>query len=170
MRVRMILFLLALATVASGALFRDGKTLMGSRERAKIEIRSMQWGTRDATQDRLVGKFKINDVNAIQEITVPISLNFDVYNGSAQKTNTVSVTFTLLDYGYIWRGTTAEGEFCADFPPSMDARRMTLSGVLYGGESVVYKTMSDISNSILKSNFTLPKPKIIPVGQRGGAQ
>lgn len=170
MHIRMILMLLVLATVASGALFRDGKTLMGTGQKPKVEIRDMQWGQRDATQDRLVGKFRINNVLTLSDVTTPISLNFDVFNASAQKTNTVAVVFTLMRYGYYWRGNYAEGEFCSDFPPSVNARRMTLTSVLYGGESVVYQTMSDISNSMLKNNFTLREPKSIPVNQRGGVR
>ena len=171
-----------LATCAFGAAYKEGKTVL--EKNYKVGIIKMNWGSKDKETDRLVGTVRLY-ITRIDEAYSPTTLTFDVYSRKmvastppqtgpdgkptgysappqAEKIDTIEVAFDFRKYGYRNMRTYVEGDFCVDFARNTEANRLTLCNVKVSGETVTYQTTFNISASLLKTNFTLPEPKVVP--------
>jgi hypothetical protein len=154
--------------VASAAVYKEGKKVFNTA--SELIIVKMKWGLRDKESDRLIGEIKLSE-----KLHVPctVTLVFDVFSkkivdGEPEKLDTINVEFQFGYYGYFQRRGFFEGEFCVDFTPPEGANRITLVNTLYEGRSAIYQTDFNINNSLIRTSFKLPEPKIKPQAKAGG--
>lgn len=169
---------LLLAACAYGVAYKDGKEVMDKTY--KVDVLKMQWGTSDRATDRLTGTVRVyleQDEDPYQGIT----LVFDVFSRKAstnevretatgqrkspkaEKIDTIEAAFDFHKFGYKRARNYIEGEFCFDFDKKADAARLQLSSVRLKGESVTYVTTFNMNSSLLKTNFKIAEPKVVPV-------
>lgn len=155
----LVSLIVSLATVASAAVYKEGKTVMDKD--CRFEIVKMKWGLKDKETDRLLGtaRLYVDESQAYEQVV----LTFDVYDMKAEKIDTLDVEFTLREYGYKRGRSYLQGEFCVDFGHPEDANRLTLKNAKFSGDAVTYRTKFNISGSLNRTRFQLRKPKVTPV-------
>ncbi len=181
---------LLFATCASGAAYKEGKTVL--EKEYKVDIVKMCWGSKEKETDRVLGTARLY-ISTPDEAYAPITLTFDVYSKKAvtnavpsanaegkapgvpaaqrtEKLGTIDVAFDFRKYGYKNMKTYVEGEFCVDLPRNPSASRLELSNVRVTSDPVTYKTSFNINSSLQKTSFTLYEPKVIPQTTTPGAR
>ncbi len=135
--------------------YKDGKSAL--EKDYVVDMAKIQWGIKDKETDRLAGRARL--FVAKERGGAPVTLTFDLFNAKAEKIDTLSVDFSLSEYGFVEGKDRCEGEFCIDFSRNTNANRMMLTDVKLSGEPVSYKTTFNLNANLIRSQFALPTPK-----------
>ena len=183
-----VLFAMLLTMGASGAAYKEGKTVLDKDY--KVDIIRMSWGSKNKDTDRIIGTVRLY-ITRPEEAYSPITLAFDVFSKNAEtnesssttaaakptgpaaapqaeKLDTIEFTIDFHKYGYRSMRQYVDGEFCVDVPRNAEANRLALSNVKVSGEAVNYQTTFNISSSLFKTSFTMPEPKVVPKAASAG--
>jgi len=156
---------LTIATCVYAGVYKEGKMVSGRD--SEVDIMKMKWGKLDTERDRIIGTVRVYDQRVVQHpYDHTFALTFDFNDKAGQRLDSLETTFSFKTYGYITRGLYVEGEFCVDLDVNPERRRVNLVNVKIGGEPVKYQTKFNISPSLMRTGFTLPKPKVVPMPTR----
>ncbi len=162
-----LLVFMGTLTMAFGAAYKDGEIAPGTDN--EVHIGMIRWGNNVVGEDRVVGKVKRYGIamdlpysETIKLLSETIIATFDAYSEKRELLDTVRLEFDMVTYGYKRKRDCYEAPFCVDFKSIEGARKISLVKVTVNGESRVYRT-HNISNDIMKTGFSLPEPKAIPI-------
>ncbi len=151
----------------NAAVYKNGKLIKMTK--GTVEIGMMRWGKNLIGEDRLIGSLNrcnipkdLNSKDVLEEMEKVITLTIDVRDIKNEVIDTIDLKFNLATYGYKKTSRGYKAKFCVDFMKIDAANRIFLKDVQVGGVSVTYKTFN-MSNSLLKTAFKLPKPKVKPI-------
>ena len=161
---------------AVAGVYKDGKPV--SERTCKVAIVKMKWGKSDGADDRLVGTVRRFDLHGRGSSSISSSrlksdavvFTFDFFDKEGEVIDTKTFEFTLSAYGYRRSSKYYESPFCIDFPRNTDVKRIAVTSVKIktevSTESVTYKTLFNLTASLLRTNFALKEPKAISVSGR----
>ena len=158
--------IIALSGTSFAESYFEGKVAKGSKD--EVQIGMVRWGSNPVGEDRVTGKIRRYDITESstvrEQLAQEIVVTMDVFNPKRELMKSVQLSFDMLKYGYRKKRNHYEAAFCVDFEKIDGARKIKLANVAVAGKSKVYRTFN-ISSDIMKTNFKLSEPKVIPIKQ-----